>query len=82
MGGKDHHCLFAEATNEYVSRLKFYLPLEVVTIPDLKQTKALTQAQQRDKEGELILKSLDSSDFVCYWTIKAGNLRRWSLLIG
>ena len=62
--GKTTTAYFAEATNEYVSRLKFYLPLEVVTIPDLKQTKALTQAQQRDKEGELILKSLDSSDFV------------------
>ena len=62
--GKTTTAYLAEATNEYVSRLKFYLPLEVVTIPDLKQTKALTQAQQRDKEGELILKSLDSSDFV------------------
>ena len=62
--GKTTTTYCAEATNEYVSRLKFYLPLEVVTSPDLKQTKALTQAQQRDKEGELILKSLDSSDFV------------------
>ncbi|HQB69605.1 MAG TPA: 23S rRNA (pseudouridine(1915)-N(3))-methyltransferase RlmH [Paludibacteraceae bacterium] len=62
--GKTTTTYFTEATNEYLSRLKFYLPVEVVTIPDLKQTKALTQSQQRDKEGELILKSLDASDYV------------------
>ena len=62
--GKTTTTYFAEATNEYVSRLKYYIPLDVVTIPDLKQTKALTQAQQRDKEGEMILKTLESTDYV------------------
>ncbi|HKL97005.1 MAG TPA: 23S rRNA (pseudouridine(1915)-N(3))-methyltransferase RlmH [Paludibacteraceae bacterium] len=62
--GKTTTSYFREATNEYVSRLKFYIPLDVVTIPDLKQTKTLTQPQQRDKEGELILKAIESTDYL------------------
>ncbi len=62
--GKTTTSYFAEATNEYIARLKFYLPLEVITIPDLKNTKALSEAQQRDMEGELILKTIEANDEV------------------
>ena len=39
----------------YLKRLTHYLPLKVVIIPELRNTKALTPEQQKQAEGELIL---------------------------
>ncbi len=50
--------------DDYASRVAHYLPFEVVTIPELKNTKALSEAQQKDREGELILKQLKAGDHV------------------
>lgn len=52
------------AIGDYAKRLQFYTPFEVVEVAGLKNTKSLAQAQQRDKEGELLLRLLESSDFV------------------
>ena len=48
----------------YRKRLKHYLNFEHHIIPSLKNTKSLTQDQQKEKEGEIILGKLTSSDFV------------------
>ena len=48
----------------YVSRLKHYVPFEMVEIPELKNVSALTKDQIKTKEGELILKLLKPSDDV------------------
>ena len=50
--------------NDYVERVNHYMPFEVVTIPELKNTKNLTEDQQKQAEGELILKQLQPSDTV------------------
>ena len=42
--------------------ISHYMPFSLVTIPDIKNTKSLTEAQQKEKEGELILKQLSPSD--------------------
>ncbi len=49
---------------EYQKRLGFYIDFNFEVIPDLKKTKNLTEDQQKQKEGELILKSLKSSDIL------------------
>ncbi|MDO5607361.1 MAG: 23S rRNA (pseudouridine(1915)-N(3))-methyltransferase RlmH [Capnocytophaga sp.] len=46
---------------EYEKRLKHYVNFEWTVIPDLKNTKTLSQEQQKTKEGELILKQTDPS---------------------
>ncbi len=46
----------------YEQRLKHYISFETIVIPALKNTKALSIEQQKQKEGELILKSIQSSD--------------------
>lgn len=46
---------------DYQQRLTHYLPMEIIVIPELKNTKKLTEAQQKTAEGELILKNVDSS---------------------
>lgn len=48
----------------YMSRLKHYIPFNVVEIPELKNVSALTKDQIKTREGELILKSLRPTDDV------------------
>ncbi len=50
--------------NDYAARLTHYAPFEMVVIPDLKNTKALTEAQQKEKEGEMIATALKDGDWV------------------
>ena len=47
---------------EYARRLSFYVKFELDIIPDLKNAKSLTEAQQKEKEGELILSKLSPTD--------------------
>lgn len=51
-----------EGLEMYVSRLKHYIPFELVEIPELKNVGALTKEQIKQKEGELILKSVKPQD--------------------
>ncbi|MEY8847707.1 23S rRNA (pseudouridine(1915)-N(3))-methyltransferase RlmH [Psychroserpens sp. XS_ASV72] len=47
---------------EYQKRLGFYIKFEFDIIPDLKKVKHLSEDQQKQKEGELILDKMSSSD--------------------
>lgn len=44
--------------SDYVARLGHYVPFQVQVIPELKNVKALSQEQQKNLEGELILKAV------------------------
>lgn len=46
----------------YQNRLKHYIRFDIEIIPDIKNAKNLSESQQKDKEGELILKKLTSTD--------------------
>lgn len=46
---------------EYQKRLAHYIPFNILVIPELKNTKALTPEQQKQTEGELILRTINSS---------------------
>lgn len=46
----------------YQNRLKHYINFELEIIPDIKNVKNLSEIQQKDKEGELILAKLNSTD--------------------
>lgn len=48
--------------SEYEKRLKHYIKFEIELIPDIKNVKNLSEAQQKEKEGELILKKLVPTD--------------------
>lgn len=49
---------------DYVGRIGHYMPFEIIVIPELKNTKKLSTASQKDMEGEPILKQLQPSDTV------------------
>ncbi len=46
----------------YEQRLKHYIKFKLEIIPDIKNAKNLSQAQQKEKEGDLILKQLSPTD--------------------
>ena len=48
--------------DEYIKRLGHYIKFELEIIPDLKKVKHLTEKQQKQKEGELILSKLQPTD--------------------
>lgn len=50
--------------DEYAERVKHYVPFTMEVVPDLKNTKALSFEQQKEREGELILKALKPDDYV------------------
>lgn len=60
--GKTDNKAIQELINEYSNRLGHYIRFELEVIPDLKHTKSLSEAVQKEKEGELILKKLLPSD--------------------
>ncbi len=62
--GKTDSDIFNKGIDDYMKRLKHYLPFDISIIPDLKKTKNLSESQQKQKEGELILSFLKPGDFI------------------
>lgn len=49
---------------DYTQRVSHFTQFEISVIPELKNAKKLSEAQQKEQEGELILKSLQPGDRV------------------
>ena len=62
--GKTDDKLYAEGIEDYVARTNHYTPFCLKVIPELKNTKSLNEKQQKEKEGELILKNIDDKSYV------------------
>ncbi len=60
--GKTDNASFSTIIEEYCKRLIHYIPFEVIVIPDIKNTKKMSESQQKEKEGELIIKMLQPGD--------------------
>jgi 23S rRNA (pseudouridine1915-N3)-methyltransferase len=61
IGKTDNKNLIA-LIDEYQNRLKHYIKFELEIIPDIKNVKNLSEVQQKEKEGELILSKLQNTD--------------------
>lgn len=62
--GKTDEAYLEEGINKYIARLKHYCSFELIVIPALKNTKGLTNGQQKNREAQLILKSIQPTDHV------------------
>lgn len=63
--GKTTSAQVESLIQEYQKRLTHYIPFALQVIPELKNTKALTPDQQKQAEGELILRVVaQSADLV------------------
>lgn len=62
--GKTDAAYIKVGIGEYEKRLARYLSYEMKVLPDVKNTKNMSEGVQKEKEGEMILAELQSSDFV------------------
>ncbi len=60
--GKTDHKNLQLLIDEYQKRLSFYIKFELEIIPDIKNVKNLSESQQKEKEGELILSKIGPAD--------------------
>lgn len=54
----------SQLIEEYQNRLKHYIKFELEIIPDIKNTKNLSEKQQKEKEGDAILNKLNATDLL------------------
>jgi len=62
--GKTDKSQLQQLIEDYQKRLNYYVKFSFEIIPDLKNIKNLSESQQKEKEGELILKKVNPSDIL------------------
>ena len=62
--GKTNEKYLLEGIEKYYKRINRYISFEIQTIPELKNTKKLSQEQQKQQEGILIAKKIAPTDFL------------------
>ena len=62
--GKTTDKHFEAGIRDYAQRIGHYMPFAITVIPELKNTKNLSEEQQKQQEGELILKQIQPQDTV------------------
>jgi 23S rRNA (pseudouridine1915-N3)-methyltransferase len=60
--GKTDNKQLIQLIDEYQKRLKHYIKFEFDIINDIKNAKNLSELQQKEKEGELILNKISNTD--------------------
>ena len=60
--GKTDNKSLNSLIEDYTKRLGFYIRFEIEIIPDIKNVKHLSETQQKEKEGALILAKTQNSD--------------------
>ncbi|NOY47106.1 MAG: 23S rRNA (pseudouridine(1915)-N(3))-methyltransferase RlmH [Chlorobi bacterium] len=60
--GKTDNAQLQQLINDYQKRLGHYIKFNLEIIPDLKNVKHLSETQQKQKEGDLILNKVSNSD--------------------
>lgn len=73
--GKTDDKNLIQLIENYQNRLKHYIKFELDIIPDIKNVKNLSEAQQKEKEGELILKKLQPTDHLILLDEKGKEFR-------
>lgn len=73
--GKTDLSYLQEGIQVYHKRIPHYLPFDYVIIPDLKNTRKLSEEQQKEKEGELILGQIKPADELILLDERGQNFR-------
>lgn len=62
--GKTDAAYIRAGIEEYEKRLTRYVPYEMKVLPDVRNSKNMNEALQKEKEGEMLLEQLQTTDFV------------------
>ena len=60
--GKTDNKSLQALIDDYTKRLSFYIKFDIEIIPDIKNAKNLSENQQKEKEGEMILSKINTTD--------------------
>jgi 23S rRNA (pseudouridine1915-N3)-methyltransferase len=60
--GKTDHKALQQLIEEYAKRLSFYTRFDLEVIPDIKNAKNMSEPQQKQKEGEMLLAKIAAQD--------------------
>lgn len=62
--GKTSEKYLSEGVNVYAGRLAKYIPFEIVTVPEIKNSRNMPAGEQKEKEGEGIFRLIKDEDYV------------------
>ena len=62
--GKTRSDYVLKGIADYTSRLRHYITFSLTEIPDIRAAKSLTQEQQKDQEGKLMLAKVGPADML------------------
>ncbi len=62
--GKTDNRYLTQAVDDYLARASHYAPIELKIIPDIRDVKNLSQEQQKEREGQQIVKLIQPGDHV------------------
>ena len=62
--GKTDDQYIVKGMEVYLKRLKHYVNFQILSIPDIKNVKNLSENQQKEKEAQLLLKNVSNQDFL------------------
>ncbi len=63
--GKTSNRDISNLTDLYIDRLRHYISFRFETTPDVKKSKTLSEDQQKELEGEIILNRVAPADHLC-----------------
>ncbi len=72
--GKTNDKYLLEGMDKYLKRLKHYITFKLTELPELRNTKNLSEDQQKNKEAELIFKNISTTDQLILLDEKGMNL--------
>jgi 23S rRNA (pseudouridine1915-N3)-methyltransferase len=73
--GKTSEKHIADGVEIYASRLRKYCSFEIITVPDIKNTRNMPAREQKAKEGARILDTLGKDDYVVLLDERGTELR-------
>lgn len=62
--GKTTTANLRSGIEEYAKRVNRYIPFDIVELPDIKTSRKITEAKQKETEGEMMLSRIQPSDYV------------------
>jgi 23S rRNA (pseudouridine1915-N3)-methyltransferase len=73
--GKTSDKNIAEVADLYSNRIKKYMVFEIISLPDIKNVRNMPVQEQKVKEGQKILQSLSTDDYVILLDERGKELR-------
>jgi 23S rRNA (pseudouridine1915-N3)-methyltransferase len=73
--GKTTDSNISEVAELYRSRISKYSVFEIITLPDLKNTRSMSVEEQKLKEGKRMLQAINNDDYIILLDEKGKELR-------